>query len=111
MTTDDRTDTPKPIRVRPVDGRLVRDETSHLPITEEQDVADTRLIRRRIADGDLELVGGDRDDDAAAAREADPRTRVADDLRPDPWGLTPEDANLTDEERAALRAAHTRGER
>lgn len=98
----------KTIRVRPVEGRLARDEVSRQPITEEVEVPDTRFIRRRIADGDLELVGGDDANDAGdarAAREADPRGDVN-----EAWGIAPRpdpnaDVSLTDEERRALREA------
>lgn len=104
----------KTIRVRPVDGRLVRDESTHQPITEERDVPDTRTIRRRIADGDLALVGGDADapelPDDERARMRDKAVRMVQDAAASDgnpaWGINPaEDTALTRDERDATRAA------
>lgn len=100
------TDKTPTIRVRPVAGRMVRDAVSREVIDAERDVPDTRAIRRAIAAGDLELVGGDRDDDKPDDVQQQPDANPA-------WGIEPRtdhhaDTALTEDERRAAREADVR---
>lgn len=94
MTKDSEQQT---VRVRPVAGRLVRNEVTQQPITDEVELPLTRALERRIAQGDLERVD-------VADRDAKPGTTRDDDVqpyvRPEPR-IDRDDTQLSPEERRA----------
>ena len=100
MTTKTtETDPVRLVRVRPVNGALVRDEVTRAPITGETPVVYTRAIERRIQAGDLELLG-----DAAPIE-----VQKAPDQEAQPY--VSEDTRLTGEERRAIDTEITRAEK
>lgn len=96
------------VRVRPIAGRVVRDEVTRTPIREETTVVYTRAIERRVRAGDLELAG-----DAPPIADVQQQAS-SDDVQPYAGSAQPRprgtDTALSQAERSAIEEAQRQQE-